>query len=133
MRQLHIERAPGALDVARSDRLAPGLRVVRYRAEHEMSQSAFGRLVGMRQPHVARLEPGDHEPSLPTLARLSAALGIDFTLTVTPERGRATRERATATSAGALSGTAHPRPGSWSCRESVVAGPRGHGRASGAT
>jgi transcriptional regulator with XRE-family HTH domain len=36
----------------------------------------------MRQPHVARLEPGDHEPSLSTLARLSAALGIDFTLTV---------------------------------------------------
>ena len=60
------------------------VRVVRYRAEHEMSQSAFGRLVGMRQPHVARLESGDHEPSLSTLARLSAALGIDFTLTVTP-------------------------------------------------
>jgi len=60
------------------------VRVVRYRAEHGLSQSAFGRLVGMRQPHVARLESGDHEPSLSTLARLSAALGIDFTLTVTP-------------------------------------------------
>jgi ribosome-binding protein aMBF1 (putative translation factor) len=60
------------------------VRVVRYRAERGLSQSAFGRLVGMRQPHVARLESGDHEPSLSTLARLSAALGVDFTLTVTP-------------------------------------------------
>ncbi|HET9059760.1 MAG TPA: helix-turn-helix transcriptional regulator [Acidimicrobiales bacterium] len=61
------------------------LRVVQYRTDRGLSQSAFGRLVGMRQPHVARLEPGDHEPSLSTLARLSAAMGVDFTLTVTPK------------------------------------------------
>jgi transcriptional regulator with XRE-family HTH domain len=39
----------------------------------------------MRQPHVARLESGEHEPSVSTLARLSVALGVDFTLVITPE------------------------------------------------
>lgn len=60
------------------------IRVIRYRTEHGLSQSAFGRLVGMRQPHVARLESAEHEPSLSTLARLSAALEMDFTLSITP-------------------------------------------------
>jgi transcriptional regulator with XRE-family HTH domain len=82
MRQLHIERAPGALDVARSDRLAPGPagRPLTCRARAERV-----RAVGRYAPaDVARQEPGDHEPSLSTLARLSAALGIDFTLTFSP-------------------------------------------------
>lgn len=70
------ERTRFANDVA--------IRVLRYRAEHGLSQTAFGRLVGMRQPHVARLEAGEHEPSLSTLVRLSAALGEDFTLDINP-------------------------------------------------
>lgn len=69
------------------------IRVIRYRNEHGLTQTAFGRLVGMRQPHVARLESGEHEPSLATLARLSGALGVDFTVSVTPE-GIALRESA---------------------------------------
>ena len=60
------------------------IRVIRYRGEHALTQTAFGKLVGMRQPHVARLESGDHEPSLSTLARLSAALDVDFTVAITP-------------------------------------------------
>lgn len=60
------------------------IRVICYRVEHAMTQTSFGKLVGMRQPHVARLEFGDHEPSLDTLARLSAALDVDFTVSITP-------------------------------------------------
>lgn len=71
------ERTRFASDVA--------IRVIRYRAEHNLTQTAFGRLVGMRQPHVARLEAGDHEPAVSTLARLSAGLGVDFTLAITPK------------------------------------------------
>ena len=70
------ERALFANDVA--------IRVIRYRSENELTQTAFGRLVGMQQPHVARLESAEHEPSVSTLARLSAALGVDFTLAITP-------------------------------------------------
>jgi DNA-binding XRE family transcriptional regulator len=58
------------------------LRVLAYRAEHSLTQTAFGRLVGLRQPHVARLEAGEHEPSLTTLARLSAALDMDFSVEI---------------------------------------------------
>ena len=58
------------------------IRVLQFRTEHGLSQTAFGRLVGMRQPHVARLEAAEHEPSLTTLIRLSAALGVDFTVDI---------------------------------------------------
>lgn len=68
------ERTRFANDVA--------IRVLRYRVEHGLTQTAFGALVGLRQPHVARLESGEHEPSLATLARLSAALGVDFTVEI---------------------------------------------------
>ncbi len=60
------------------------IQVLRYRTDHNLTQTAFGRLVGMRQPHVARLEAGEHEPSLSTLVRLSAALGVDFTVEINP-------------------------------------------------
>ncbi|MGH3264040.1 MAG: helix-turn-helix domain-containing protein [Trebonia sp.] len=63
---------------------ALAIRVLRYRTEHGLTQTAFGRLVGMRQPHVARLEAGEHEPSLSTLVKLSAALGVDFTVDINP-------------------------------------------------
>ncbi len=58
------------------------IRLLRYRTEHGLTQTAFGRLVGMRQPHVARLESGEYEPSLSTLVRLAGALGEDFTVDI---------------------------------------------------
>lgn len=39
-------------------------------------------MTGMRQPNIARLESGEHEPSLSTLARLSSVLGVDFSVEV---------------------------------------------------
>jgi ribosome-binding protein aMBF1 (putative translation factor) len=62
------------------------LRVVQYRAEHGLSQTALGKMLGMKQPGVARLEAGEHEPSLTTLARLSQVLGMDFSVDITPGR-----------------------------------------------
>jgi transcriptional regulator with XRE-family HTH domain len=49
-----------------------------------MSQAELARRLGMRQPHIARLESGEHEPSLSTLARLSSALGLDFSIDIKP-------------------------------------------------
>jgi transcriptional regulator with XRE-family HTH domain len=34
---------------------------------------------------IARLEAGDHQPSLATLARLAAGLGMEFHIDITPE------------------------------------------------
>ncbi len=62
------------------------IKVIQYRVSHGLSQAELGRKLGMRQPHVARLESGEHEPSLSTLARLSAALGLDFSVDVKPDR-----------------------------------------------
>ncbi len=59
--------------------------VIQYRVEHGLTQTALARQLGMKQPAVARLETGDHEPSLATLARLSAKLGINLRLDVAPD------------------------------------------------
>jgi len=52
------------------------MRVLDYRVEHKLTQTALAELLGMRQPHIARLEAGDHEPSLATLARLGRGLDL---------------------------------------------------------
>ncbi|MGH3295764.1 MAG: helix-turn-helix domain-containing protein [Trebonia sp.] len=61
------------------------VRVLAYRTEYGLSQIQFAQMLGMRQPNVARLESGEHEPSVSTLARLSAALGIDFSVDIKPD------------------------------------------------
>jgi len=64
---------------------AVALQVVQYRADNRLSQSALGRRLGMPQPAIARLEAGEHNPSVDTLMRLSRALGIEFHIDITPQ------------------------------------------------
>jgi ribosome-binding protein aMBF1 (putative translation factor) len=64
---------------------AVAMRVIKYRTEQGLSQSALARRLGMQQPAIARLEAGDHQPSLVTLARLAAGLGMEFHIDITPE------------------------------------------------
>ncbi len=64
---------------------AVAMRVIGYRAEHGLSQTGLARLLGMHQPAVARLEAGDHEPSLATLSRLARVLGVEFHIDITPD------------------------------------------------
>ncbi len=59
--------------------------VIQYRVDHGLTQTALARLLGVKQPAVARLEAGDHEPTVATLARLSRALRINLRLDVGPE------------------------------------------------
>lgn len=47
--------------------------VVHYRVERKLTQTAFGHMLGWKQPHVARLERGDVQPSIETLQRLARA------------------------------------------------------------
>lgn len=60
--------------------------LVSFRAEHVLSQTALAEKLGMKQPAVARLETGEHNPSLETLARISKALGVEFAIAVSPKR-----------------------------------------------
>jgi transcriptional regulator with XRE-family HTH domain len=62
------------------------LAVLRYRSEHGLSQRQLGRLLGMPQSNIARLEAGERQPTIETLAKLARVLGRDFTVEVTPER-----------------------------------------------
>jgi len=64
------------------DRLAfarqVAVRVLEYRTGRGLSQRALAEIVGMAQPAIARLESGDHQPTLDTLARLTRATGLEF-------------------------------------------------------
>jgi DNA-binding XRE family transcriptional regulator len=60
------------------------VKVIQYRVEHGLTQAALARQLGMRQPHIARLEAGEHEPSLTTLRRLAQRLGMSFHIDITP-------------------------------------------------
>ncbi len=64
---------------------AVALRLVEYRAEHGLSQRALAAKLGMKQPAIARLEAGDHTPSIETLVRLSRGLDMRFRLEITPD------------------------------------------------
>ena len=63
---------------------AVALAIVRYRAARDLSQRELAERLGMRQPQVARLELGEVNPSMETLMRVSAQLGIEFTIDVRP-------------------------------------------------
>ncbi len=77
-REMERERYAGdPAYAAEVDRLAVasavGAAVVGYRAEHDLTQSAFAQMMGWKQQHVARLERGDITPSLESLQRLARA------------------------------------------------------------
>lgn len=67
---------------------AVALRLVGFRIGHDLTRTALGRLVGMSQPAIARLEAAGHVPSLATLVRLADALEIELLVGVTPARKR---------------------------------------------
>jgi ribosome-binding protein aMBF1 (putative translation factor) len=54
------------------------LRIVRYRTENRLTQSALARSLGMTQSVIARLEAGDQPPSIGTLAKLTSKTGLEF-------------------------------------------------------
>lgn len=80
---------------------AVAVAIVRYRAEHDLSQRDLAQRLGMRQPQIARLELGEVNPSIETLMRLVSELKIEFTIDVRPVAKR-TGGRKTADVVGAL-------------------------------
>jgi ribosome-binding protein aMBF1 (putative translation factor) len=71
---------------------AVAIEVVKYRADHELSQSALAKQLGVSQPVVARLERGDHTPTWETLARLARTMGVEFLVEVHPTAGPRLRQ-----------------------------------------
>lgn len=69
-------------------RLAPAREfaatLLRFRAEHELSQRALAKELGVSQPRIVRLESGEHNPEVGTIINAVRRLGIEFVLDVAP-------------------------------------------------
>lgn len=63
---------------------AVALAVIAYRVKHHLTQTQLAEKLGGRQPQVARLEMGEHTPSLEMLRRLARVLGLRFIVEVAP-------------------------------------------------
>jgi ribosome-binding protein aMBF1 (putative translation factor) len=55
-----------------------GEKVRRLREARGWSQAELGQRMGASQPFIARLELGGVQPTIPTLERVSAALGAEL-------------------------------------------------------
>lgn len=58
--------------------------LLRYRAEHKLSQRALAKKLGVSQPRVVKLESGEHNPEVDTIINAVRRLGIEFVLDVAP-------------------------------------------------
>ncbi len=63
---------------------ALSLAVLGYRIDNNLTQTALARKIGISQPAVARLEIGEHMPTIETLTKLSNALGLGFRIEIRP-------------------------------------------------
>lgn len=69
-------------------RLAPAREfaamLLRYRVDHRIGQRALASRLSLSQPRIARLESGEHNPSIDTIINVVKKLGIEFCLDVSP-------------------------------------------------
>lgn len=63
---------------------AVALAVLGYRLRHGVSQTQLAKQLGLRQPHVSRLELGEHNPTPEMLQRLAGKLGLRFVMEIAP-------------------------------------------------
>lgn len=65
---------------ARVNAVALGARIRELRERRGWTQLQLGEAIGMRVPHVSRLESGGAVPSLDTMVRVALALGWRSTM-----------------------------------------------------
>src|ERR1700691_4591997 len=59
-------------------------RLAGYRFDHDLSQRALAKRLGVSQPRVVELESGEKNPQIETLVKIAAATGIEFAFDVVP-------------------------------------------------
>ena len=79
-------RDPGSKEYWERTKFARAVanQIIKYRAQHGLSQTALARLIGVSQSVVGRLELGEHEPTISTLRKLSRTLGIRISIDIHP-------------------------------------------------
>lgn len=65
------------------------VEVTHYRAEHELSQRRLAERLGVHQSDVARMESGEHAPSLERLVRVASGLNIELMIDIRPQKKEA--------------------------------------------
>jgi transcriptional regulator with XRE-family HTH domain len=87
-------------------RLAPAREfaatLLRYRAEHKLSQRALAEKLGVSQPRVVKLESGEHNPEIDTIINAVRRLGVEFVLDVAPASRKPALVTARAQKRGAI-------------------------------
>jgi ribosome-binding protein aMBF1 (putative translation factor) len=63
------------------------VEVAHYRAQHELSQQALADRLGVHQSDVARMETGEHTPTLDRLIRVATGFGIELMIDI-HQKGR---------------------------------------------
>jgi ribosome-binding protein aMBF1 (putative translation factor) len=65
------------------------VEVAHFRAEHGLSQRELADRLGVHQSDVARMEVGEHAPSLERLIRVAGGLGIEVMIDIRPKNREA--------------------------------------------
>jgi ribosome-binding protein aMBF1 (putative translation factor) len=66
------------------------VEVAHYRAENGLSQRQLAERLGVHQPDVARMESGEHTPTLERLIRVAKGLDLELMIDIRPQ-GRVPR------------------------------------------
>jgi ribosome-binding protein aMBF1 (putative translation factor) len=78
------------------------IEIAHYRAEHDLSQRALAERLGVHQSDVARMETGEHTPSLERLIRVAAGLDIELMIDIRPRERAAKLPKKRALEAGSF-------------------------------
>jgi ribosome-binding protein aMBF1 (putative translation factor) len=62
------------------------VEVVHYRAEHGISRRQLAGQLGVHQSDVARMETGEHAPTLERLVKVASGLDIELMIDIRPEK-----------------------------------------------
>ena len=72
-----------------AEELEPAYQVARLRVLRGLTQKELAKLVGTRQPSIARLERGKSEPRLSFLRKVAKALGARLEIQLVPDEEEA--------------------------------------------
>jgi ribosome-binding protein aMBF1 (putative translation factor) len=61
------------------------VEIAHYRAEHDLSQRQLAERLGVHQSDVARMESGEHTPTLERLVRICRGLNLELMIDIRPE------------------------------------------------
>lgn len=78
------------------------VEVAHYRAEHHLSQRQLAGRLGVHQSDVARMETGEHTPTLDRLVRVAKGLDIELMIDIRPQKRAAKLPKKRALEAGSF-------------------------------